>query len=218
MPLSNGEASLAAEMAGYGAVLEGCKRLTFELFEQLPIGRKMHLLSSNGRCAVARTGYESASFAVLAQAIDYLGEEIAMCISEAKVIADNSVELASNLVAVLPRLGCIDEHAQAEEQVALIHLVYEQNRQLSDSLRQLDIALSPMEMLVKKGEYLALFASVEAGNAIKDKARFDAIGSRMKTVVSSLTKYQKQQGSLLNGLLLSVEQQHLDLRTAVKAA
>lgn len=141
-----------------------------------------------------------------------------MCISEAKVIADNSVELASNLVAVLPRLGCIDEHAQAEEQVALIHLVYEQNRQLSDSLRQLDIALSPMEMLVKKGEYLALFASVEAGNAIKDKARFDAIGSRMKTVVSSLTKYQKQQGSLLNGLLLSVEQQHLDLRTAVKAA
>ena len=57
MPLSNGEASLAAEMAGYGAVLEGCKRLTFELFEQLPIGRKMHLLSSNGRCAVARTGY-----------------------------------------------------------------------------------------------------------------------------------------------------------------
>ena len=218
MPLSNSEVSLAAEMVGYGAVLENCERLAVGLFEQLPIGRDMHLLSSNGRCAVARAGHDGASFGVLTQAIAHLGEEIARCVSEAKVIADNSVILASNLVAVLPRLGCIDEHAQAEEQTALIHLVYEQNRQLSDSLRQLDLALSPREMSVKKGDYLALFASVEAGNASKDKARFEAIASRMKAMVSSLNEYQKQQASLLNGLILSVEQQHLDLRTVVKAA
>ena len=85
-------------------------------------------------------------------------------------------------------------------------------------MRQLDLALSPREMSVKKGDYLALFASVEAGNAIKDKARFEAIASRMKMMVSSLSEYHKQQAILLNGLILSVEQQHLDLRTVVKAA
>jgi hypothetical protein len=51
----------------------------------------------------------------------------------------------------------------SKEQTALIHLITEQNRQLSDSLCQLDLALSPWEMLVKKGDCLALFAYVEAG-------------------------------------------------------
>lgn len=209
---------LKHEMIGYDAVLAGCERISEGLLSQVPIGRKMHILSSNGGYLVARSGHAGASFGVLTQSIAQLGVEIATCINEAKVIAENSVILASNLVAVLPRLGCIDEHAKVEEQTALIHLVYEQNRQLSASLRQLNLALSSMEMLVKKGEYLALSSLVEAGNAINDKVRCEVVASRMKAMVSSLNEAHKQQRSLLNQLLLSVEQQHLDLRAVVKAA
>jgi len=72
--------------------LENCERLAFGLFAQLPIGRDMHLLSSNGRCAAARAGHDGAPFGVLTQAIAHLGEEIARRVSEAKVIANISVK------------------------------------------------------------------------------------------------------------------------------
>jgi hypothetical protein len=214
----NKQADLALGMVGYDAVLDACERLAEALFSQAPIARQMHLLSSNGACSAARAGLDGQPFRVLTEAIEHLGKDVVTCINESKMIVENSVTLASNLVAVLPRLGCIDEYAKVEEQTALIHLVYEQNRQLAHSLRQLDLALSPMEMLVKKGEYLALFSSVEAGNSVKDGARFELIASRLKATVSALNEHQKQQRGLLNELLLSVEQQHIDLRTAVKAA
>jgi methyl-accepting chemotaxis protein len=72
---------------------------------------------------------------------------------------------------------------------------------ITRSLNQLQVMLSTMPQLVKKGEYLAIFASVEAAHAENYGDSFNAVAAMLKQLVQSLRELVTQQQQLMEKLL-----------------
>jgi methyl-accepting chemotaxis protein len=214
----NEQFELPVKMRDYDTVLIACESLGNALQKLVPLARKMHLLSSNAVCSAARAGSEGDAFRVLTQDIRYLSEDVSSCIGNTQLMMDKSVLLAANLVSVLSRSSFVGDNATTDEKKAQIQLIHEKNCELTRLLHQLDLALSPVEMLAKKGEYLAVFSSVEAANSGEHRLSFEAVASMLKTLVKELNMQSKQQKRLLSDLIESVEKRQFVLKIAVKAA
>ena len=72
---------------------------------------------------------------------------------------------------------------------------------ITRSLNQLQVMLSAMPQLVKKGEYLAIFASVEAAHTENYGDSFNAVAAMLKQLVQSLREQVTQQQQLMDKLL-----------------
>lgn len=214
----NEQFELPVKMRDYDTVLIACESLGNALQKLVPLARKMHLLSSNAVCSAARAGSEGDAFRVLTQDIRYLSEDVSSCIGNTQLMMDKSVLLAANLVSVLSRSSFVGDNATTDEKKAQIQLIHEKNCELTRLLHQLDLELSPVEMLAKKGEYLAVFSSVEAANSGEHRLSFEAVASMLKTLVKELNMQSKQQKRLLSDLIESVEKRQFVLKIAVKAA
>lgn len=214
----NEQFELPVKMRDYDTVLIACESLGNALQKLVPLARKMHLLSSNAVCSAARAGSKGDAFRVLTQDIRYLSEDVSSCIGNTQLMMDKSVLLAANLVSVLSRSSFVGDNATTDEKKAQIQLIHEKNCELTRLLHQLDLALSPVEMLAKKGEYLAVFSSVEAANSGEHRLSFEAVASMLKTLVKELNMQSKQQKRLLSDLIESVEKRQFVLKIAVKAA
>lgn len=214
----NEQFELPVKMRDYDTVLIACESLGNALQKLVPLARKMHLLSSNAVCSAARAGSEGDAFRVLTQDIRYLSEDVSSCIGNTQLMMDKSVLLAANLVSVLSRSSFVGDNATTDEKKAPIQLIHEKNCELTRLLHQLDLELSPVEMLAKKGEYLAVFSSVEAANSGEHRLSFEAVASMLKTLVKELNMQSKQQKRLLSDLIESVEKRQFVLKIAVKAA
>lgn len=92
---------------------------------------------------------------------------------------------------------------QIEPQIVLCRessTLTEQRRGLS----QLELMLTAMPQAVKKGEYLAICASVEAAHAENHGDSFYAVAEMLKQLLQSLREQVSQQQQLMQSLLSAV--------------
>lgn len=203
---------LPVTMGDYDTILTVCESLDVELKQSVSLARKLHFLSLNAACAIARTGSDRAAFQVLSQEVEPLNKAISVCISETQFLVDNLVKICANLIFFLSRSDFVDEIG------ASIDFVNEQNNRLGQLLSRLSQAFSPMENLIRKGEYLAVFSALEAASSAEHRLSFELISSNLGTLIADFKGQSKLQMDLIIAVTDSVEKQRRVLRAAVKAA
>jgi len=183
--------------------------LTLEqaLLEFVPLAKKMRLLSSNAVCSAARAGAQGDAFRVLTQDIQFLSEDVSACIHE----ADTGIEKIVSISSLLAEHE-VSDSLLGDESVSELDAMLSETEQLLHWLNQLSFSLSPVVTASRKGEYLAVFSSVEAANSGEHIVSFEAVASMLKSLVSELNQQSKQQQSLLRDLTEVVQQQLSILR------
>ena len=205
----------------YNTIFRQCVSLNTELHKLVPLAKQMHLLSSNAVSSAARAGSEGDAFRVLTQDIQLLGDEVSDCIGDTQKVISEIVKLASNLAKLFSNYMIymdLQERLEDKETVTSAQffdrghqLVVEElrtnNYQLSRSLGVLTNLLSPIAILVKKGEYLAVCSSVEAASAGEHGVSFEAVSSMLRELVGQLGLQSARQRSLLRDLSDAMEKQ-----------
>lgn len=217
----NGNLSTRKMEDTYDTISQQCEELNTELDKLAPLAKKMHLLSSNAVSSAARAGSDGNAFRVLTQDIQLLGDDVSGSINDSRLLVDTVITLASELVILFanymnksnsePQLentnnSLSNTFTDADKQ-SIIKEIHFHNRQLSHNIGLLTIALDPVGLVVKKGEYLAVFSSVEAANAGQHSESFEAVASMLRVLVGRLAQQSKRQQSLLRDLSEAVEQQ-----------
>lgn len=214
----NEQIKVVVKTSDQDRVLIACENLNIALQTLAPLVRKMHLLSSNATCSAARAGSQGNAFRVLTQDIYFLSEEASTCLEASRLMMADIVLLASSLPSLTIPPDNDDAQSKITERGNDSALLYEQNKQLKYLLRQLNQALSPMEMLAKKGEYLAAFSSVEAAHCVENSLSFEAVALMLKKLVADLKQHAKHQKWLLKEVIESVEKRHIDLSLSKRPA
>jgi methyl-accepting chemotaxis protein len=127
--------------------------------------------------------------------------------------------LSSNAVSAAARAGSegdafrvlthaiqeLGQEIQQELQSVTQHITQSQSvserTDMTRSLNQLQAMLSTMPQLVKKGEYLAICASVEAAHTENYGDSFNAVAVMLKQLVQSLREQVTQQQQAMEKLL-----------------
>lgn len=215
----------------YNTIFRQCVSLNTELHKLVPLAKQMHLLSSNAVSSAARAGSEGDAFRVLTQDIQLLGDEVSECIGDTQKVIGEIVKLASNLAKLfsnymiymdlLERLDGADTVTSGKFFERGHKLVAEDlktnNYKLSRSLSVLTNLLSPIAILVKKGEYLAVCSSVEAASAGEHGVSFEAVSSMLRELVGQLGEQSARQRSLLRDLSEAMEKQQNNQRKLLYA-
>ena len=211
----------------YDILFRQCVSLNTELHKLGPLARQMHLLSSNAVSSAARAGSEGDAFRVLTQDIQLLGDEVSACILDTQKVIGHIVMLASTLARlfasyvkyrdVLQRIESHEDKNDAENFFnAGLNKVTEEinhnNHELAANIRRLSNLLSPLSMLVKKGEYLAVYSSVEAASAGEHGTSFDAVARMLRELVRQLGQQSARQQSLLRDLAEGMEKLQFNQR------
>ena len=211
----------------YDTLFRQCVSLNTELHKLEPLARQMHLLSSNAISSAARAGSEGDAFRVLTQDIQLLGEEVSACIQDTQKAIGHIVMLASNLANLFGRyIKYCDLLQQVQNQddenysetfisatlTDLTEEIRQQGYQLATSIRRLQILLSPLSMLVKKGQYLAVYSSVEAASAGEHGIGFESVARTLKELVKKLGEQSTRQQSLLRDLTEGMEKLQFNQR------
>jgi len=208
----------------YNTIFRQCVSLNTELHKLVPLAKQMHLLSSNAVSSAARAGSEGDAFRVLTQDIQLLGDEVSDCIGDTQKVIGEIVKLASNLAKLFSHYMIymsLQERLEDQETMTSAtffehghQLVAEElkanNYKLSRSLNSLSNLLSPIARLVKKGEYLAVFSSVEAASAGEHGVSFEAVSSMLRELVGQLGLQSARQRSLLRDLSDAMEKQQIN--------
>jgi hypothetical protein len=124
---------------------------------------------------------------VVAHDIQRLGVEVVACIDEAS-------QLVNDLMAMVFKTVKTD---------AL------QNYRVIALLRQLDLALSPLVTTARRGEYLAVFSSLEAVRLEDDGRYIKTMAFKLKTLMAQLNAHYKQQDNLLQAMLETAQSRSL---------
>lgn len=216
----------------YDMIFRQCVSLNTELHKLVPLAKQMHLLSSNAVSSAARAGSEGDAFRVLTQDIQLLGDDVSHCIDDTQKIIVDIVLLASTLARLFASymtygsvLNRIQDHKQSETSTQFFgqsqHKIAEQirdnNTLLSRSLTSLSGMLSPVSMLAKKGEYLAVCSSVEAASSEEHGASFEAVASMLRELVKQLGQQSQRQRALLRDLSEAMEIQQNTMRKLLYA-
>jgi len=215
----------------YNTIFRQCVSLNTELHKLVPLAKQMHLLSSNAVSSAARAGTEGNAFRVLTQDIQLLGDEVSECIGDTQKVIGEIVKLASQLVKQFSHYMIYMDLADRLEDKKITsstkffdrghHLVADElrsnNHKLSSNLGMLANLLSPIAILVKKGEYLAVCSSVEAASAGEHGVSFEAVSSMLRELVSQLRLQSARQRSLLRDLSDAIEKQQNNQRYLVYA-
>lgn len=215
----------------YDTVFRQCVSLNTELHKLVPLAKQMHLLSSNAVSSAARAGSEGDAFRVLTQDIQLLGDEVSLCIDDTQKVINEIVMLASNLARLFSSYiiyeDLLTRMSQGELKTAktlfekgqknIINDMRDNNLKLSRNLGQLTNLLSPVGILVKKGEYLAVCSSVEAASSGEHGISFDAVATMLRQLVGQLGRQATLQNSLLRDLSEAMEKQQLNQRSLLYA-
>jgi len=198
----------------YETIFSHCNSLNTALSDLTPLAKQMHLLSSNAVSSAARAGSEGDAFRVLTQDIQLLGDDVADYINDTQPLIANIVERASVLTTLFTEYSSFDGGEAPDEVVEKIQL---NNIELSRSLTRLSMILAPVSMLAKKGQYLAVFSSVEAASSGEHGGSFEAVSSMLKELVNQLAQHAQSQRSLLRDLSESIEYQEKTLKKLLYA-
>jgi len=215
----------------YNTVFGQCVSLDAELHKLVPLAKQMHLLSSNAVTSAARAGSKGDAFRVLTQDIQLLGDDVSACIEDTPDVIAEIVAQASSLAQLFTHYMTVDALYKQAENVKIVtspdflnHIqqrvteeIKEHNHKLSRSLSILANVLSPITIVVKKGEYLAVCSSVEAASAGEHGASFEAVASMLRELVGQLSKQAARQGALLRDLLEAMEKQQQNHRNLLSA-
>lgn len=216
----------------YDTIFRQCVSLNTELHKLVPLAKQMHLLSSNAVSSAARAGSEGDAFRVLTQDIQLLGEDVAHCIDDTQQIISEIVMLASNLARLFSSfttyaelLSYIENNDGSKTspkffeygQKTIAEDIRDNNTKLSRSIGVLVNLLSPVAMLVKKGEYLAVCSSVEAASSGEHGVSFEAVASMLRELVGQLGQQSARQRALLRDLSEAMERQQNNLRNLLYA-
>lgn len=216
----------------YDMIFRQCVSLNTELHKLVPLAKQMHLLSSNAVSSAARAGSEGDAFRVLTQDIQLLGDDVSHCIDDTQKIIVDIVLLASTLARLFASymtygsvLSRIEEFKQTEtssqffgqSQHKIAEQIRDNNTLLSRSLSSLSGMLSPVSMLAKKGEYLAVCSSVEAASSEEHGASFEAVASMLRELVKQLGQQSQRQRALLRDLSEAMEIQQNTMRKLLYA-
>jgi len=205
----------------YNTIFRQCVSLNTELHKLVPLAKQMHLLSSNAVSSAARAGSEGDAFRVLTQDIQLLGDEVSDCIDDTQKVIGEIVRLASHLAKLFSNyMIYVDLQDRLEGsstktsdkffdqgQKLVAEELRSNNYKLSRSLGSLTNLLSPIAILVKKGEYLAVCSSVEAASAGEHGVSFEAVSSMLRELVGQLGLQSARQRSLLRDLTEAMEKQ-----------
>ena len=205
----------------YDTISQQCEELNTELDKLGPLAKQMHLLSSNAVSSAARAGSDGNAFRVLTQDIQLLGDDISGSINDSQLLIGTVITLASELVTLfsnyMNKINC--EHQLEDtkngssntftdtDKQSIIKEINYHNRKLSQNIGLLTSALDPIGVVVKKGEYIAIFSSVEAANAGQYGESFEAVASMLRVLVGRLSQQSKRQQSLLRDLSEAMELQ-----------
>jgi methyl-accepting chemotaxis protein len=216
----------------YDTIFRQCVSLNTELHKLVPLAKQMHLLSSNAVSSAARAGSEGDAFRVLTQDIQLLGDDVSHCIDDTQKIIVEIVMLASSLARlfssyatygrVLGQTANYKESHTKDEffsygQQEIAKEIRDNNIKLARSLNLLGNILSPVSMLAKKGEYLAVCSSVEAASSGEHGASFEAVSSMLRELVKQLGQHSQRQRSLLRDLSEAMELQQNNMRNLLYA-
>lgn len=216
----------------YDSILQQCISLNTELHTLVPVARQMHLLSSNAVSSAARAGSKGDAFRVLTHDIQLLGIDVSQCIESSQKVIVEIVMLASTLArlftsytiykAVLIQteqfkdsITSHDFFYQGQQKIA--QEIHDNNIKLRRSLNLLGNILSPLSMLIKKGDYLAVFSAVEAASAGEYEASFDAVSSMLRELVTLLGQQSQRQHFLLRDLSEAMALQQNNMRNLLNA-
>lgn len=188
----------------YDTILQQCEALDTELKKLAPLAKQMHLLSSNAVSSAARAGSDGNAFRVLTQDIQLLGDDVSVCINDSQQLMETILTQATKLVT----LFTCNEDDSTYDSLPTSKEARSHNRKLYQSIGLLNNVLDPVGILVKKGEYLAVFSSVEAANAGQHGESFEAVSSMLRVLVGQLAEQSKRQQSLLRDLAEAMEQQY----------
>jgi len=205
----------------YNTIFRQCVSLNTELHKLVPLAKQMHLLSSNAVSSAARAGSEGDAFRVLTQDIQLLGDEVSDCIDDTQKVIGEIVRLASHLAKLFSNyMIYVDLQDRLDGsstktsdkffdqgQKLVAEELRSNNYKLSRSLGSLTNLLSPIAILVKKGEYLAVCSSVEAASAGEHGVSFEAVSSMLRELVGQLGLQSARQRSLLRDLTEAMEKQ-----------
>jgi len=215
----------------YKTIFRQCVSLNTELHKLVPLAKKMHLLSSNAVSSAARAGTEGNAFRVLTQDIQLLGDEVSICIGDTQKVIGDIVKQASKLVGLFSNYMIymdLDDRLENTKMTLstkffdqghrlIVDELRSNNYKLSRSLLVLENLLSPISILVKKGEYLAVCSSVEAASASEHGVSFEAVSSMLRELVGQLRLQSARQKSLLRDLSDAMEKQQNNQRYLVYA-
>jgi len=216
----------------YDTIFRQCVSLNTELHKLVPLAKQMHLLSSNAVSSAARAGSEGDAFRVLTQDIQLLGDDVAICIDDTQQIIGEIVLLASNLARLFSSfvtygelLGHIEKYDGGKTSPRFFEFgknviaddLRENNTRLSRSIGVLINLLSPVAMLAKKGQYLAVCSSVEAANSGEYGVSFEAVASMLRELIRQLSEQSARQRALLRDLSESMEKQQNTMRNLLYA-
>jgi methyl-accepting chemotaxis protein len=215
----------------YDTVFRQCVSLNTELHKLVPLAKQMHLLSSNAVSSAARAGSKGDAFRVLTQDIQLLGDEVSHCIVDTQKVINEIVMLASNLARLFSSYVIYEDlltrMSQGEVKTTqkffergqknIVNDIRDNNHKLSRNLGQLSNLLSPVGILVKKGEYLAVCSSVEAASSGEYGISFEAVATMLRHLVEQLGRQAALQNSLLRDLSEAMEKQQLNQRNLLYA-
>ena len=156
-------------------------KLTFPMM--MVMAKRLHLLSSNIMCRAKNTTQADKVIRVLAKDISLLGTEISLSIDEARL-------KLQDLTVLLTKVETINATQQG---------------QMVTCLRQLDLVLFPILTTVKKGEYLAVYSSLEAIHIGAEQPYFDTVGPQLKIVMTELKAYYQKQCALIQDMTERVQ-------------
>lgn len=216
----------------YDLVFRQCVRLNTELHKLAPLVRQMHLLSANAVSSAARAGSEGDAFRVLTQDIKLLGDEVSLCVQNTQKIVGDVVLLTSNLakhlasyVSYADLMDRIENQETVTQPAFFKHCleqnqasINELNNKLAKAIRELTTQLSPLTVMVNKGEYLAVFSSVEAASAGEYGVSFEAVAKMLRGLVKQLGSQTANQRSLLREIAEGVEHLQLTERNRLYAS
>lgn len=215
----------------YDEIFRQCVSLNTELYKLVPLAKKMHLLSSNAVSSAARAGSKGNAFRVLTQDIQHLGDEVSDCIDATQQMIREIVAFSSSLARDFNRYviyGDVLRHIDGQStltspiffqngQQKMATAISDNHRQLRRCLATLEDLLSPFATLVKKGEYLAVFSSVEAAYAEEHGVSFDAVALMLRDLVRQLGRQSSNQKALLRDLRDAMDKQQSNQRTLLNA-
>ena len=214
----------------YSAIFRQCVSLNTELYKLAPLAKQIHLLSSNAVSSAARAGSEGDAFRVLAQDIQLLGEDVSHCVNDTQQVTSEIVMLSSKFSKLFEHFTIYNKlvnHTNFENQdidvktslklsekpqKKIAEEIITNNHKLTRYLGQLSNLMSPLVMLVKKGEYLAVFSSVEAASVGEHGTSFEAISAMLRELVGQLGIQSGRQRLILRDLTELMEKQQNILR------
>lgn len=139
-------------------------------------------------------------------------EQLQPLLKQMHLLSSNAVSSAARagsegdafrvLTQAIQQLGQDINNDVQQAQKKLVEITHEQDKIVLKRLtRQLSNALSELPIAIRKGEYLAICASVEAAHAEMHGDSFDSVASMLKQLITDLRRQVVQQQDKMTRLI-----------------